>query len=270
MTHRRHHPPKQVAPTSGEPTVLWNADHEAGNLNEYAEPDVIGGPNAGGGEFNDGDGDTVISAPAAITGLNGIRQTATAGAGNTRMFRWKEAKENNHWIAGMWRRIPNVVVIGTPDFFCNIQQIKSVDPSGTPSRVAFTIQLKTRDGANGPNYLYVAQFNPDTEAFIQDHNPPANVNLPSSGTPVWIEMEVIESATATGRIVVSYGTDPDLPLGDRNTLTTVVDIQDVITKSTGHDNHPSWNMMPGAGTVQNGLSSISIDGDDAYILLPAV
>jgi hypothetical protein len=243
----------RVPPTPSPPrVVLWSAGMESGALDEWAS-----GLPQGGGEYNHGTGDSIASTEAAHTGTYGLRQTADASVPGsaTRMFRWAETKAFTRTIHGAWYRFPALIASATPNNFFNLAQFKSVDSTNTANHPAWVLGVKTRNGAN---HLYLAEHDPATGAWIRDHDPPVEINLPAPGTWVWIEMQLHQSETMTGGVIVRSGTD-------RASLTTVLDVQNVRTKAAGHENMWSTNSYPGAGTTQGGSSNITVDVDDIEI-----
>ncbi len=241
-------PPPAPLPMS----ALWTAGMEAGTLDEWKQ-----GLPAGGGEYNDGTGASITSMAAARTGTYGLRQTADAAVGGnaTRMFRWAETRSHTRTIQGAWYRFPANIFPGAPSNFFNLAQFKSVDPLNPSTNVpAWVLGLKVRDNLN---YLYLAEHDLTNGNWIS-HNAPAGVNLPAAGTWVWIEMELHQSDTTTGRVIVRSGTD-------RASLTTVLDKRNVQTKATGHENVWSTNCYPGEGTTQGGSTTITVDVDDVEI-----
>ena len=60
----------------------------------------------GGGEYNSDSGDTVISNTVTHSGTTSQKMTLTTGVGGTRMFRWRELRNNRTTRQSTWMYIP--------------------------------------------------------------------------------------------------------------------------------------------------------------------
>ena len=102
---------------------------EAGSLADWYYPSTGATGYYGGGEYNSGNADAVASVERAHTGLTSAKLTVN-GSGGTRLFRWKEPRENREANYSAWFYFPQTLNI--TGWGNNIFQFKSVGASTDP------------------------------------------------------------------------------------------------------------------------------------------
>jgi len=170
-----------TAPVISSGNVIWSADHEDGNMNEWYL-------NNGGGEFNSGVGDTVISTDIARTGNRGIKMTITTPPeSGTRMFRWYEPQRNARLQYSAWFYFPQRFAVST---YWNIFQWKS-KRSSSQIDPFFVLNIGNRSDGSMFVYLYDWQTR---RAYSQSVR-----NLPVNQ---WVKLEAYYQCAgdSTGRV----------------------------------------------------------------------
>lgn len=106
-------------------TTFWSDGFESGDLTGWSS-------DGGGGEFNSDGGDTIVQAVGPHVGTYAAKQSLDAdGAGGTRMFRWKEMRENRVTTTSVWMKLSNTYTLNGPSgMFMNLFQIKSRSTGG--------------------------------------------------------------------------------------------------------------------------------------------
>lgn len=111
---------EQTPPPQAE--TLWAGDMEEGSLSDW---DV----DQGGGEFNSGSGGAIASRDFAYDGRWSARLTVTAPPeSGTRLFRWKESRDNRELYYQAWFYIPDGYQLtgdAATGRFLNLFQFKS-------------------------------------------------------------------------------------------------------------------------------------------------
>lgn len=127
-------PPSNTAlPTISDQQLIWSTGMESGTLNDWYSPESGPSGNYGGGEYNSGSGDTIPSSTFAHSGLWSMKMTLSNGTGGTRLFRWRELRQNREIIASAWYFIPTAYSLVGPNVYNLLFQYKSrsstsVDP----------------------------------------------------------------------------------------------------------------------------------------------
>jgi hypothetical protein len=103
-------PTPNPSPSPGGSTTLWTGDMEEGNLTDWYSPETGEFGNFGGGEYNNGGADSTASTTVKRSGSYSARQTWQGTAGTqpgTRLFRWKELRENRSVYVERWIYFPS-------------------------------------------------------------------------------------------------------------------------------------------------------------------
>lgn len=140
-------------------SVLWSADMETGDLSQWSQPDVPGGPNAGGGVFDSG---TSISSVDAISvahsGLHSAKlfintlNSPGISTSGVRLFRWLEPQNHSDLYYSVWYYLPQrYIPNGNPPWW-NVFQWKS--KRGGTSDPFFSLNVGNRQDGSMYFYLY--------------------------------------------------------------------------------------------------------------------
>jgi hypothetical protein len=223
----------EVAPLSplGSGNIIWSADHEGGNMDQW-------NLSSGGGEFNSGIGESVISTERAHTGRYGVRMNITTPPeSGTRMFRWYEPQRNPRLQYSAWFYFPERYSVGT---YWNIFQWKSKRSS---SQIDPFFVLNIGNRSDGSMFLYLYDWQ-NRRAYSQSVR-----NLP---VDQWVKIEAYYQCAgdSTGR--VTFWQDG----------TQLFDLQNVRTRYS--DGDCQWSI----DNYSSGLSPSPavIYADDAQII----
>ncbi|HEX2231976.1 MAG TPA: hypothetical protein VHG69_01280, partial [Thermoleophilaceae bacterium] len=152
---RRPTAPSGPAPTGA--TTLWRAGMEGGSLSEWYYPETGPGGNFGGGEYNSGGGESAASAEQAHSGSRSAKATIPGTGGGTRLFRWREARQNRDLFFESWFFIPvsyRLTADPSNGRFWDIFQFKSRSTTGAIDPIWY-LDLKNRsDGQLSPTLLW--------------------------------------------------------------------------------------------------------------------
>jgi hypothetical protein len=162
-------------------STIWSADHEAGNMNQWYL-------NSGGGEFNSGAGDTVVTTERARGGRYGLKMNITTPPeSGTRMFRWYEPQRNPRLQYSAWFYFPQRYSVGT---YWNIFQWKSKRSS---SQIDPFYVLNIGNRSDGSMFLYLYDWQ-SRRAYSQSVK-----NLPVNQ---WVKIEAYYQCAGdnTGRV----------------------------------------------------------------------
>jgi hypothetical protein len=226
--------------------LLWSADHETGDLDEWSS--------GGGGEYNNGDADTVVSTRRAHTGRHAAEMTITAPPeSGTRLFRTRESRSGVDAYYGVWYFIPRPYAAAE---YWNLFQFKSETDSENEPWWVLDVAARSRTGRPyfflrykgtlpGPRSGDVAEGEHGTKYFWQT----------TSDIPIgrWLHVEVFlrQSSRFSGRIVVWQNG------------TRLFDLAGVKTKFVGGDQR--WSVNNYSNGLQPQPSVIYVD--DATIHL---
>ncbi len=115
-------------------SVLWSADVETGNKSQWYAPSTGPTGSYGGGEYNSGTGSSNASQAYAHGGKYSLEMSiSTPPESGTRMFRWKEPRDNAKNYYSAWFYIPQRTTVKN---YWNVFQFKS-----------------SRSGANDPFFI---------------------------------------------------------------------------------------------------------------------
>jgi hypothetical protein len=146
--------PSGPAPTGA--TTVWSAGMDGDSLSEWYYPEAGPSGNFGGGEYNSGSGDTVVSADRAHSGSRSAKATIFS-SGGTRLFRWREARQNRDLLYESWFFIPTAYRLTADPSngrFWDIFQFKSRSSSGAVDPIWY-LDLKNRaDGSLSPTLIW--------------------------------------------------------------------------------------------------------------------
>jgi hypothetical protein len=122
---------------------------EGGSLDDWSL-------SSGGGEYNSGSGDSVVTQAVAHSGSGSAKQTinTSGGSAGTRLFRWAEYRTLTPGQAAttsVWVYIPQRPTVGG---YFNLYQFKSKTQNGSYIDVFFQLNLLNR--ADGSLYLKAA------------------------------------------------------------------------------------------------------------------
>jgi hypothetical protein len=117
-------PGTSATPVAGASDVLWSANHEAGNLNEWSS----GG---GGGLYNTGTQQSAVSTDQHHTGTKALKATISTSstASGVRAFRWNEPRQNRDAFYSTWVYLPQQVA--PTGSFMNLFQFVSRTADGS-------------------------------------------------------------------------------------------------------------------------------------------
>jgi hypothetical protein len=181
-------------------SILWTADHEEGNLNDWYL-------NGGGGEFNSGNGVSQASRDFAHTGSWSAKGTITApGTQAIRLFRWAESRQNPQAYYSAWYYFPKKMTSST--WGPNIFQFKSKSDS-EQSDPFWDLNVRLRSNGNmylhlnwwGELYTLYGIEGPHQGEFGWHTYAQTLKDLPV-GQWVHIEAYLRQSATFTGQLIV--------------------------------------------------------------------
>jgi hypothetical protein len=222
-----------------DPTRLWAADVEEGNLADWYVPAPCACPrgNYGGGEFNSGNADSQASRDVAHSGRWSAKLVQRPGGGGTRLFRWREPRRYSEAYYSVWLYFPReyTAVAGWWDVF----QWKSKSPAGANDPF-WVVNVLNRP--EGPMYLSLY----DQKARRAYSQSIANVPV---GRWFHVEARLRQSPDGHGRIVVWQD---GAKLWELNGITT---------KFPGGDQ--SWSVNNYSDDVQPGPAVVY--ADDARI-----
>jgi hypothetical protein len=175
-------PAPSLAPTGSE--VLWRGDMEEGSLADWFAPSTSASGSYGGGEYNSGSGDTVNTSSPAHSGTQSAKATVN-GSGGTRLFRWKELRENRELYLESWFYFPaNATLIADPGSgrYWNIFQLKSRSTSGANDPFWY-VDLKNNGGGSlRPTLLWwpgVEGPHQGESGRFRRYQPPAGTTIPT-------------------------------------------------------------------------------------------
>jgi len=144
------------APPTGR--VLWRATYESGDLREWYLPDILGGPNAGGGEFDSGSyAPIAVVREQAHSGLYSAKMSINAAqtASGVRLARWLEQQTHPDLYYSVWLYFP----VGYQfQNWSNLFGFKSKSPSAITGTDPF-FYLTMRNRPNGSMYLRLEWWN---------------------------------------------------------------------------------------------------------------
>lgn len=173
------------ASTDGQPIrhPLWRANHETGNLSQWWSA-------GGGGEFDSGDADTVVSAKRPHTGRYSAQMTLTTNSSGTRLFRWREPERRPAAYFSAWYYVPRRYIV---DQWWNIFQFKSESEDKSRTDPFWVVNVGNR--ARGGMFLYLRDERAGRTYGQRLKNFPARR---------WVHLEAFlrQSANATGRLVL--------------------------------------------------------------------
>ena len=107
--------------------ALWRAGMEQGSLAEWTSPAATRADDAGGGEYDSGEGFASVTSQQRRSGTYAARLELPHGNGGTRLFRWRELREHRDVAVSVWLYFPSAyTVVGR---YFNIFQFKSRTPS---------------------------------------------------------------------------------------------------------------------------------------------
>lgn len=181
----------QAAPHAPLPrpgTVLWSADHEAGDLSEWNR-------GQGGSVFVTGSGQVeVVNTPDARSGHNALLLTIE-GTGDephaARIFRWRENQQAAFYSAHLYFTRP----IPETDWW-NVMQFKSLDSAGV-SQPTWVLNVTTNRSGLPRFYLWDA---------LTGVSRPSSSALEDAPIPLdqWVHVEIYleRSSERDGRIAL--------------------------------------------------------------------
>jgi hypothetical protein len=183
---------------------------------------------AGGGEYNSGGGDSVVTRTVAHTGSWSAQQTidTSGGSSGTRLFRWAEYRmltPGQSATTSVWVYIPRSVTIGG---YFNLYQFKSKTQDGRWIDVFFQLNLLNRTdgslylkaawgcGAENPSFPNGPYSN--STNLCEFFPPLAQINVPIGR---WFEVssQIVPSSQYTGS--VKFWQDGALLYDFRNVMT---------------------------------------------------
>lgn len=162
---------------------LWRANHETGNLSQWWSAD-------GGGEFDSGNADTVVSPKKPHTGRYSAQMTLSTNSSGTRLFRWREPERRSSAYFSAWYYLPRRYVV---DQWWNIFQFKSESEDRTRTDPFWVVNVGNRD--RGGMFLYLRDERAGRTYSQRLKNFPARR---------WVHLEAFlrQSSSATGRLVL--------------------------------------------------------------------
>lgn len=210
--------------------LLWSAGHESGNQSEWTS-------DGGGGEYNSGTGNSVVSNTFSRTGNYSLKLSINTTSGNshgTRNFRWKEIGAHKDIIITQYLYFPARIDLNPNNAWFNLLQTKGVKfaPGGAgtgPDQINnphFIVGIDVRGGAGsrGANYLTLAdlqKFWGGTSNVVW--KAPAGIDLPVNKW-VKIQMRIIQDKGNNGRVLLWQDDVLVIDSGLRNTLRPEVDV----------------------------------------------
>lgn len=185
-----------------EGRLLWSGDAETGDMSQWYLPDVIGGPNNGGGIFNSGFANATISSDVAHSGRYSARMSITTPndpASGTRLFRWYESQRYGQAYYSAWYYLPQVY---TPSQYWNIFQFKSKTAANNDP---FWILNVGNRQDTGNMYLYLYYWQSGTGPTPNEVGPVSySQSLADLPVKKWVHIEAYlkQAADFTGHITV--------------------------------------------------------------------
>ena len=228
--------PSPATDTPAAADVIWSADTESGNLNQW----TVG--QYGEAVFNSGTGSVSVSHDVAHSGSSALKMTITGANGTTqaaRIFRWNDPNGNALPASAyysVWYYFPRNYM---PGQWWNVLQFKSKSSSGQVDPM-WVLNVGNRADGNMYFYLWDAMHS-------RSYAPEAQVDLPA-GRWVHIETYFRRSTESSGQITVWQD---GVKLFDLNGIQT-----------TTHDNQ-QWSLANYTDDI-NPTSSV-IYADDAVI-----
>jgi hypothetical protein len=152
---RPSEPSSSPSPPTG--TAIWSAGMEGGSLAEWYAPESGPSGSFGGGEYNSGGADTVASTERAHSGSWSAKATIFSGSGGTRLFRWRELRQNQDLLFETWFFIPAAYrLTADPSYgrYWDIFQYKSRSTSGAVDPIWYLDLQKRADGSLAPHLIW--------------------------------------------------------------------------------------------------------------------
>jgi hypothetical protein len=188
-----------VAPQT---SLLWSGDAETGDLSQWYLPDVINGPNTGGGVYDSGIAGSSVSTDFAHSGRYSVKMTVTTPndpSSGTRLFRWLESRNYPQAYYSAWLYFPQSY---TPTTYWNIVQFKS--KNATNNDPFWILNIGNRP-ANGNMYFYLYYWQSGTGPTVNETGP-VSYDQALKDVPVgkWVHVEVYlkEASDFSGRVTV--------------------------------------------------------------------
>jgi hypothetical protein len=123
-----------ASPGPVNPTVLWSADMETGDLTQWYAPATSEGNLNGGGLYNSGSFEATVTAEHARTGTYSLEAAITSPpTSGIRAFRWLEARTHQNAYFSVWLYVPTrYQLTGNPHVgrFWSLFQFKSRSADG--------------------------------------------------------------------------------------------------------------------------------------------
>jgi hypothetical protein len=229
--------------------VIWQADHETGDLSQWYTAD-------GGGEFNNGAATSTASRDVAHSGQYAAQTTVQTpympdGSG-VRLFRWKEGRTGEEACYSAWYYFPQRYVATE---WWNIFSFKS--RNGTAANDAFW-QLQIGNRLRGAMYVYLTWWGPPVEgprpgaSGLQHFTQSVSDVRPRS----WTHLEVYlrQSSDFDGQIIVwQDGTE-------------LFNFDNVRTRYPAANGGNEWSVNNNSDSIVPSPTTIYID--DAAIRVP--
>jgi hypothetical protein len=236
-----------LAPQS---SLLWSGDAETGSMSQWYLPDVVNGPNTGGGVYDSGIAGSSVSTDVAHSGRYSVKMTVTTPndpSSGTRLFRWLESRNYPQAYYSTWLYFPQSY---TPSMYWNIIQFKSKTAS---TNDPFWILNIGNRPSNGNMYLYLYYW-PSGAGPTANETGPVSYDQSLKDVPVgkWVHIEVYlkEASDFTGHVTVWQDG------------TIIFDKNGVKTKYSDGDNQWSVNnyssgLTPSTAAIYSDDSAIS-------------
>jgi hypothetical protein len=159
---RSRHAATSTPPSS---SVLWSADMETGDLSQWSQPDVPGGPNVGGGVFESGTSSAGVDAVSvahrgthsAKLFINTLNAPGIPTSG-VRLFRWLEPQTHSDLYYRVWYYFPRRYIPNGDPAWWNVFQWKSKRGGGSDPFFA----LNVGNRPDGSMYFYLYNQNSKT------------------------------------------------------------------------------------------------------------
>jgi hypothetical protein len=189
--------PPSLAPAAGastQRTVVWEGDHETGDLSAWST-------GWGGGEFNNGAAASIASQDVARSGSWSAKLTIDTTSGNdtgVRLFRWNESRALTEAYYSAWFYFPERV--STPGGWWNLLQFKS--RTATANDATWILNVGNR--SDGSMYFYPYYWLSDGPRAGETGK--MGFAQPVANIPVgqWVNVEVFlkQSGGHDGQIIV--------------------------------------------------------------------
>ncbi len=182
--------PTPVTSPVSSADVIWSADTETGNLDQWTQGQY------GEAVFNSGTGDVTVSQDVAHSGSSALKMTITDANGTTqaaRIFRWNDPDGNALPASAyysVWYYFPQTY---TPDQWWDVMQFKSKSSSGQTDPM-WVLNVGNRSNGNMYFYLWDAMHSKSYDAAPQ-------VDVPV-GRWVHIETYFQRSTGNSGQITI--------------------------------------------------------------------